>query len=522
VALYFDTKLSFFSKHVTLELVILGAIGFIIRLFYFKPDIPLRADSFDNFLYASSIISLGHLPQGWSPINNGWPIFLSIFFQFINFNNAISYMQLQLLISIILSVLIIIPLYLLCKKFVGTPYALIGSSMFVFEPRVIQNSLIGITEPLYILLVVSSLVLITSRNIVYVLLSFGICSSAVIVRSEAILLFFVISVSFLINNRKEKFVLIKYFLALLIFVSILIPNVMYKLDVIGNDGLTDRIVKSIENYDKTALYYEGQSEVSIVTALLTGFENYSKFLFWITIPIFILFLPTGVYVLFKKWNTDSMIIILFIVLMSIPAFYAYSYPHLETRYLYVIYPMFCIISLFTIKLFADKSEMKNMVLFIILIGVIFSSILFLSIKEEKKFDKEAYLIAMDVVNFAKGIDTSSKVSSYINQAEIIQKWPFSLPSDESKFVYSVSKFPISNYNTLEDFLINSKDKQLTHLVLDGTENAPKFLNAIFYNEERYPYLIKIYDSSQLGYNYHVKIYEINYEKFELNYNTISN
>jgi len=516
--LFFDTKISFFSKHALFTLAILGTIGFVIRLFYLEPDIPLRKDSFDNFLYASNIISLGHLPHGWSPANNGWPIFLSIFFKLANFNNAISYMQLQLLLSIIISVLTIIPLYLLCKKFVGTQYSIIGSSMFVFEPRIIQNSLIGITEPLYILLVVSSLVLITSKKTVFVLLSFGICSSAVIVRTEAILLFFVISVLFLINNKKEKFVLIKYFIALLIFVSILIPNMMYKLDVIGNDGLIDRIMNSVENYDKTASYYEGQSKGSVVTALLTGFENYSKFLLWITIPVFILFLPTGVYVLFKKLNINNMIIILFIILMSIPAFYAYSYPHLDTRYLYVIYPMFSIISLFTIKLFVDKSEAKNMILFIILVGVISSSIIFLSIKEEES-DMEAFLIAKDVVDFAKGIDTSSKVSSYINQVEVIQKWPLSFPSDESKFIYSVSRFPVSNYNTLEDFLIILKNKQLTHLVLDGAEDAPKFLNDIFYHEERYPYLVKIYDSFERGYNYHVKIYEIDYSKFELGYNT---
>ena len=39
-----------------------------------------------------------------------------------------------------------------------------GSALFAFEPHLIQNSLLGLTEPLYIFLVISSLVLFLSKN----------------------------------------------------------------------------------------------------------------------------------------------------------------------------------------------------------------------------------------------------------------------------------------------------------------------------------------------------------------------
>ena len=35
------------------------------------------------------------------------------------------------------------------------------------------------------------------------------------------------------------------------------------------------------------------------------------------------------------------------------------------------------------------------------------------------------------------------------------------------------------------------------------------------NEEKYPYLIKTFDSQENGYKYHVKIFKIDYGKFEL-------
>ena len=66
-----------------------------------------------------------------------------------------------------LSVLTIIPVYLLCKKFVKNEYALLGAGIFVLEPRIIQNSLLGITEPLYIILGSISLLFFLSNKIVY-------------------------------------------------------------------------------------------------------------------------------------------------------------------------------------------------------------------------------------------------------------------------------------------------------------------------------------------------------------------
>jgi len=36
----------------------------------------------------------------------------------------------------------------------------------------------------------------------------------------------------------------------------------------------------------------------------------------------------------------------------------------------------------------------------------------------------------------------------------------------------------------------------------------------FKNEEKFPYLTKIYDSSEHGFDYHLKIFKIDYEKFE--------
>ena len=64
--------------------------------------------------------------------------------------------------------------------------------------------------------------------------------------------------------------------------------------------------------------------------------------------------------------------------------------------------------------------------------------------------------------------------------------------------------------SLIEFIDSSKGKGLEYLAVDGREHQPEFLRDVFYHDEVYPYLKKIYDSSNLGMAYHVKIYEIDF------------
>ena len=57
------------------------------------------------------------------------------------------------------------------------------------------------------------------------------------------------------------------------------------------------------------------------------------------------------------------------------------------------------------------------------------------------------------------------------------------------------------------------NRGLTHIAVDDNPNRPEFLKDVFKNEEKFPYLIKIYDSSEHGFKYNLKIFSINYEKF---------
>ena len=73
---------------------------------------------------------------------------------------------------------------------------------------------------------------------------------------------------------------------------------------------------------------------------------------------------------------------------------------------------------------------------------------------------------------------------------------------------------MDNEKDLEYYIKENRSNGLTHLRIDDSQNRPYFFNDILENEHEFSYLKKIYDSSEKKYRYDVKIFEINYKKFD--------
>ena len=100
-------------------------------------------------------------------------------------------------------------------------------------------------------------------------------------------------------------------------------------------------------------------------------------------------------------------------------------------------------------------------------------------------------------------------SRYISVAQIPEQWPFIFHDD----MYTIKRISISNTENLEDYIINSKN-ELTHIIVDDNPDLPKFLQDVNAKEQEYEYLKKIFDSKNEGFNHQMKIFEIDYEKFD--------
>lgn len=502
----FDKKLDFFIKNPLVSLAIIGVIGLAIRLFYFPFGVPLILDSLNAyFFYATDTSILGHLPTDFVIANNGWPIFLSFFFSIFRFDNAFDYMTLQRGITILLSVLTIIPIYFLCKKFFDKPYALVGAAIFVLEPRIIQNSLLGLTESLYILMISITLCLFFSSNKKITYISFVIIGLASIVRSEGLFMFFPLLIIFFIKNRKESKAILKTIFATGIFILVILPIAIFRIQVQGNDLMSGRIV-SATNQILTSSHETGFNEYVIF-----AIENIVKLSGWSILPIFIFFMPIGIFLILKNRNHQGIALIVITFFMSLPIFYGFSLAQ-DTRYIYPLFPLFCVFSLFTIKRIIEKKEIRNTFLILIIVGILVTSVSFLDFKKiDYEHQIEAFDIAKQVTATTKGINDYYPEDSYVRPAGIPSEWPTS----KSNIPSFVSIIQTKDFDSLEKYIKSSESKGLTHVVIDDSKNRAIFLNDVFNNEEKYPYLIKIFDSQENGYKYHVKIFKIDYGKFRL-------
>ena len=474
-----------------------------IRFFYLPYELPLIADGMDNFTYATAINFYGYLPNEWAPANIGWSIFLSFWFWLIDLHSTLDYMQFQRILSIILSSLTTIPIYYLCRKFFNSKISLVGVVLFAFEPRIILNSTLGITEPLFILLGITSLVIFLRYSRKGTLIAFTLVSFTIIVRSEGIFLLITLSILFFIKNKISKEILKTYLPAMIIFLLILIPISMYKTEVSGNDAMFDRVVSATNQVIEI-------SNDNNDNGLLKGGELFIKYLGWIIIPIFLLFLPFGIIQLLRKRTKELNFILIFLVSSSIPILYAYIVQAQDTRYFYFLYPIFCLISLFAVETYISKVKRKNFIILFLIIGILIASISFYEYKKiDYEKEKELNGIAQIIGDKVSGINFHPSVIQYIRATEIPLKWPF-LFFEEDHQIKSISTI---NSDNLEDFILNSKD-DLTHLIVDDNPNIPGFLQDVYYNEEKYEYLNKVFDSKDRGFKHQVKVFEIDFQKLD--------
>jgi len=499
-----DNTDRFHFKYSIPLLISIGIISILLRLYYFPYNVPLTLDALNGYFFSATDISIiGHLTASTTGPHDGWPIFLSFFFTIFRFDNFLDYMTLQRGITVGLSVLTIIPVYLLYKKFIEKPYAIAGASIFAFDPRVIQNSLLGITEPLYILLLSSAFALYfaSKRKLIYI--SFTLVGLSSIIKAEGLFVFIPLIVMFYIRNRKENKIVLKAILAATIFILLLLPIALFRISTQGNDALTARILEGTNQVLTTS------HDTGTFAFLKIAAENVIKLGGWSLVPIFMILLPIGLYFFIRERDIDKLTILVIIILMLLPVIYALAF-NPDIRYMYPLFPLFSLVTAFTIKKALGKTKSQNLFLILIIGTILVASAAFL---EVKKFDyehqREAFGIAYKVIAVSGGVNSYYPEDSYIIPAELPEKWPALKSSIEFKTVV----IPIDGFNSLTEYIKSSEKNGLTDLVLDGQKNRPSFLNDAYYHQEKYPYLVEVYDSSKDGFKYHIKIFKIDYNLF---------
>ena len=542
------------AKKPIVFLGLIGLAGLFVRLVYFPYDVPLSGDSQGYFWYAIDMSILNQLPAGHAVVNNGWPSFLSIIFQLMDSNNFLDYQNMQRFTGVLFSVATIFPVYFLCSKYFKKSYSLLGATLFVFEPRLIQNSFNGTPESIYIFLIALLLFLFLSNNFKKIYLAFVVVALLATTRYEGLLMIIPISIVFFIRFRKQKKDLIKYIICISIVLLILLPIAYFNVETMGP------AMHPFGHVQQNAEYYQGQIQANNSTLadfIYLGSINLIKFLGWALIPSFIIFIPLGMILIFKSIDHKKITIILSVLIMLIPAFYGYSREIQDTKYLYVLYPFFCVFACFTFEIFLKKFRRKNLIFCMIIGGIILSSIIFVEWKsidyehyretyeifteigqKEMKVNTELWTHGGELTYFSwtslqnvgefpilhKDVPQEKVTWTTVGKKGGIPEWneqtkQWEVDMEKLKLKVNESdEYYDTQIDNLRDYFYVLEKQKVTHLLLDENNNSPlvndelKFhLKDMFNHENKYPFLIKEYDSRENGFNYYVKVFEIDYD-----------
>lgn len=505
-----DLKIKFLNskKNSLFLLSIICLIAVIIRSYHTPYDIPIILDGSSYFLHALDISRSGHLTN-YNLAHSGWPEFLSLFFMIFHSDNLMDYMNLQRILSVILSGLTVIPIYFICRKYFENYYSLVGATIFAFEPRIIINSTLGITESLYIFAITLGILFFLNLNKKIVFLSFGFFAWATIIRAEGQFWFIIFTILYFLRFRKSRKDCIMFVIALTIFLLVLSPFVIHKVQCCETDGISGRILGEFSMYEnKIEIIEDGE-----IKAYGPNWINGIKLFGWSMIPIFIIFVPIGLVVILKKLKYPNYLLILVPITLSLPIMYSLSVGP-DTRYVYPIFSIFCVISLFGIRWIVNNSNNKKIILGIIISSIIIGSIIFLDFKKiDYTYDEESYEISKLIIEDIKGVNTGTNAVKFFTVAEIENRWPIIESPGELSKSLKINQFSTKEFSSLDEFIEFGRKNGLTHLVIDNNYSMQDFFMDVYDNEEKYQYLVKEYDSAEHGYNYHVKKFKINYEYF---------
>ena len=347
-------------------LCIIFAISLTLNLFFLPYDIPVTNDSLDYLVHAKEISKQGKLPTGNYPTNDGWPMLLAFFLNFYNSENFLDDSNFQIILAVVFSSLTLFPIYFISKKFCNKEISLLGASLFVFHPLIIKNSFLGLTEPFFILLTSIMLFCMISKDIRLTLVGIFLISIASIVRYEAVILIVPFAITIFLKYGFKRKTILVFTLGVLIFISIIIPISIIRIDTTGDDGLFSNIFGSTTYFSDHVI--EGIPEDDIIPGeaysnktgnfIQRSLQIFTTSLGLILLPFFVFVIPTGLYFFFKNRNTDTWTLVIFAIVFLLPVAYAFGRGINEPRYLFILFPILCVISSFTLQKIQSSPKSK--------------------------------------------------------------------------------------------------------------------------------------------------------------------
>jgi 4-amino-4-deoxy-L-arabinose transferase-like glycosyltransferase len=397
-------------------------------------------------------------------------------------------------------------MYFLAKKFFRQEIAMVGACFFLFSPYMIENSLLGITDSLFIFLIVSFLSLFFSDKKTSIIGSFFVLGISSLVRYESLLLIIPTTIIFLAKYRSNISFRKFYWIGLALFFLAIIPMALWKIQMGMDDGLASSLIDG-------ASHVINENSINSETIdrfdLVRGIIDLPKYIGASLLPICFIFVPYSVISLLRKENKNFRYLVLMGVFALIPALYACSRGFEEIRYVFVALPILIIASLFLIEKIILRFGKQNVVAGGLIALIIVSSIIYLDFREpDYDYENEVIEVAKFVSGLSGRINDYGHESYYVEVMDLEDK-KFPILSSE---INLQSKVITLQGETINEVIQDARNKELSYLAV--TDNQ-QILSKIYHQEYNYSYLKKIFDSNEHHIKFKIKIFEINFNELDI-------
>ncbi len=541
------------KRNIVLFLIIIGTISLLFKLLTVDFSLPFRGD---NMFYTLEALQYSQgdyfIPQKTNP---GWPLFISSFLWLFNSDNFIDYSNLVRGLSLSIMSFTILPMYLLARKFFDQKYSLVAIILFAFEPHLNYIAGRGVSEPLFILISVLAFLFILDKKPKFIFLAFILSGIFWWIRIEGFYLFIIISIIYLLSFRKSRNVIRNYGICIAIFLIIVSPMFLQR-DMqygdpfyiwYGEHFFTENYanLQTSPNDASSFSYVEEYGIFSFIDKfVIKGISNLSNGLASISYPYLFILLPFGILFSLRAFDQNkdyiraNWIFILTILATLLIPFSLIT----DQRFLFVLLPFLIIFAVLPIQrlieyglsTFSFSKKQKTISLLIILSLVVILSALFTTgvgkygyglIDSEKENEKIEY--AKFLVNNLDGrmldagyVTEYVKTIKYTETAELFENYKSPRGKDPFPDTYTSGSLVMirENGQTLEELISNGENSGLKYIgISKGGSDMLLFLDDVYSHDENYPYLIKISDSVEEGYQkLKVKVFRIDYEIFHQN------
>ena len=544
-----ETTVQLSRSNIVLYLVLIIVISLGLKLYTVDFSIPPHSDDFG---YIVDSVQYNQGDFFISPKKNpGWSLFLAPFLSIINSDNFLDYASIARILTVGISAITIIPMYILARRFFDEKYSLIASCLFAFEPHLNYNSGGALSEPLLILVLISSMIFILHDKTKYHYLAFIFAGFCWWIRLEAIYPIIAISVIYFLIHRCKPNSL-RNFSFCVVFLLIIISPMFIQRDIqfddpfyvwYGTTILSDDYAELLTSPEEAEItdFVEEHGVLGLMERLANGLMVLLNTLSRISFPFLFILIPFGI--LFSLRLVDqkltrikaNWIMIIIIISILIIPFAIVD----ERRYLLVLFPFLIILSVIPIQrvtkyglnTFSFNRRQKSGFLVIVASTILISSSVFtIGIagfgfgppNTALEFEKVKFTEHL-VENFDGRILREQTVDDYLAYVNLVSSdnhfKSFKSPREKDPFPdrYEPGKVVrISVYGkTMEELITNAEIKDLKFIgVLEKGSYFFPFLDNLYHNEENYPYMKKIFDSEQLSYKeFKIKVFEIDYKKF---------